>query len=394
MRLVFFRGFPGLPGRVPDRLLRHFRVRPPPGVLPGQPAPDGALQGRREELLRERVTGLTLAFGLLTPLWIGVDAWVLPRDLWQDLALLRLLASLAFLALFARLAWGPGNGAGDAAGGARRWMRLLFAIPALFHLASQHLLGSLEPAGLQVSLVQAYTFLPFVMMAGLALFPLAPGEAAELVLLVLLVQVLTLLGGGGGEALHPGLGALWLLALIGAVSATAGICQLRLMEALTRQLFHDPLTGCLSRRSLEEMLEHHFALACRTQASLSVAFLDLDHFKAINDRFGHDAGDRVLVQAAAWLRTHLRRSALVGRWGGEEFLLIFPGADRREAFQALSRIRGEGLGLRPDGVPLTASIGLAERRLDRARDWQALVDLADSRMYIAKQGGRNRLVVA
>lgn len=375
-----------LQGRLPDRWLA--------GSFSPMTPPETGLWGWRDRLMRQRVGCFALVFAVLTPCWIGVDAWMLPAPEWQLLGGLRLVASLAFFALFAAgVRERDAPLAGHEGGG---WWRVLclFAIPSLFHLASQPLLAGFQSSGPESGLIQAYTFLPFVLMTGLALFPLRLGEAMALGFLVVLVQCLSLSPAGPGGGLYAGLGTLWLLLLVGSVALLASVWQLRLMAALTRQMFHDPLTGSLSRASLEEMLAHHFALAMRTGAPLSVAFLDLDHFKAINDQFGHDAGDQVLLQAAGRLQSHLRRSALVGRWGGEEFLVVLPGADRGQAFQALSRILGEGLGMRPDGVALTASVGLAERRLDGAGDWRQLVECADSRMYIAKKGGRNRIVAA
>jgi diguanylate cyclase (GGDEF)-like protein len=80
------------------------------------------------------------------------------------------------------------------------------------------------------------------------------------------------------------------------------------------------------------------------------------------------------------------------RWGGEEFVLIMPNTFCKEAIMAIERLRTNGFGMRPDVKPMTASIGIAERTEDHADDWKALVDIADQRMYAAKQGGKNRSV--
>jgi diguanylate cyclase (GGDEF)-like protein len=122
--------------------------------------------------------------------------------------------------------------------------------------------------------------------------------------------------------------------------------------------------------------------------------MDLDHFKQINDRFGHDAGDNVLVSTSAAIRSELRTGDILIRWGGEEFVLILPNNTGLQACQALERLRKSGLGLRPDGTPVTASIGVAERITDNAQTWQDLVEKADTRMYQAKQGGRNRVIAS
>jgi diguanylate cyclase (GGDEF)-like protein len=83
---------------------------------------------------------------------------------------------------------------------------------------------------------------------------------------------------------------------------------------------------------------------------------------------------------------------MLTRWGGEEFLLIMPNTTAPMACKALTRVRAQGFGTRPDGTPMTASIGVAERMRDGAEDWRQLVEFADKRMYTAKQGGRDRVV--
>nr|WP_282099962.1 GGDEF domain-containing protein [Thauera aromatica] len=155
----------------------------------------------------------------------------------------------------------------------------------------------------------------------------------------------------------------------------------------------DPLTGAFSRRSGAEALELMFRLAMMAGKPLTVMFLDLDRFKAINDGYGHDAGDEALRTLVEHLRRTLRRGDVLVRWGGEEFLVILPEMPADQLPSFLARLREGGLGLRPDGGALSASIGIAERLADGADDWQKLVSIADQRMYAAKQGGRDRAVL-
>jgi diguanylate cyclase (GGDEF)-like protein len=162
------------------------------------------------------------------------------------------------------------------------------------------------------------------------------------------------------------------------------------IAALTDRSAHDQLTGLLTREFGAELLEAQFRIAERDDAPLAVLFVDLDRFKAVNDRFGHEAGDRVLRAAAAALLASFRRQEAVMRWGGEEFLVLLPNTDEAGAGKAIARLARRGLGQRPDGTAQTASIGLAERRRERAADWLGLVKAADQRMYLAKQAGRNR----
>lgn len=149
------------------------------------------------------------------------------------------------------------------------------------------------------------------------------------------------------------------------------------------------MTGALNRKFGEQLLDLQFATAARSGRPLSLFFVDIDNFKSVNDQFGHESGDARLQRVAQSLRENLRRQDIVIRWGGDEFLVALPETDSANAEAAIVRIGGAGLGPRPDGVPQTASIGIAERVLDGADDWATLVDRADKRMYAAKHAGRN-----
>jgi diguanylate cyclase (GGDEF)-like protein len=126
---------------------------------------------------------------------------------------------------------------------------------------------------------------------------------------------------------------------------------------------------------------------------MAVAFFDLDKFKSINDTFGHEEGDKALKTLADKLREGLRRGDILVRWGGEEFVAILTDTNPEGAKIMLERLRVAGFGVRPDGAPLTASIGVAERTADNVSDWPQLIELADQRMYEAKRTGRDRAVL-
>ena len=186
-------------------------------------------------------------------------------------------------------------------------------------------------------------------------------------------------------------GGFWLLILIAGVTSLASASQLAFMITLVRQAIHDPLTGVFSRGSGKEILNMQWAAAQRSQQPLTLAFIDLDYFKSINDSFGHRAGDRTLRDFAMQLSTNLRDSDSLLRWGGEEFVLVMPNTSLEQAQLAIQRMQRSGLGLRPDGTPLTASIGLSERIEDKSQDLQQLLAIADKRMYLAKGTGRNQI---
>jgi diguanylate cyclase (GGDEF)-like protein len=344
------------------------------------------LARRRAILIVNRVRLFAFLFAALTPLWSIVDYFAFPFPLWRELALMRLAASVAFACLVFCY-----RSNGDLFN-AYRAIALLFAIPTVFYVASHTLLTFYQLSGISAALGSGYAFLPFVLLAGLAIFPMTLLETVVVASPILICQ-----GVSGymrwAEMDWPSFaGAFWLLLLIAGVAGVAGACQLAFMIALVRQAIRDQLTGAFSRSSGVELLDLHFTNACRANSAFAVAFFDLDRFKQINDQFGHESGDRALVAMTDSVSRHMRHGDALVRWGGEEFALLMPGATLEQAGLAIERVRKEGFGTRPEGEPLTASIGIAERRADGAAQWKDLVELADQRMYRAKQGGRDRVV--
>ncbi|AOV16490.1 hypothetical protein BJI67_04860 [Acidihalobacter aeolianus] len=156
----------------------------------------------------------------------------------------------------------------------------------------------------------------------------------------------------------------------------------------------DSLTALPNRRAIDERLEEEVARVRRSGGDFSIALVDVDHFKQINDRYGHASGDRALQIIARLLSVQLRRSDVVGRWGGEEFLFLFPGASAETAREVVDRVR-RGLCEAPthfkgERVSLSASFGIAtwEGEADTSA---ALMQRADEALYAAKQAGRNAL---
>jgi diguanylate cyclase (GGDEF)-like protein len=340
----------------------------------------------RMSVIISRVRTVAALFAVLTPLWIAVDVLVFPWPLWFVLALARLAASAGFAAL----AWSC-----DGKGGAReayRSLAFLFGIPVSFFILSHSLLSYYEMQGVSDAVATGYTFLPFVMVAGLAIFPLTALEGLSLAMPVVAVEAGIPLLRLDQLSWSTHLGAIWLLLLIAVVSTLAGMSQLGFMMALVRQATRDRLTGCFTRASGEELLDIQFNIAARNGTPLTVVFIDLDDFKPVNDIHGHEAGDRVLAAAAGAMRNTLRGGDILIRWGGEEFVLLLPNTDGTAAISLLERLRAAGLGVRPDGVPVTASFGLADRLADGCADGRELLELADQRMYAAKQAGKNVVV--
>jgi len=194
--------------------------------------------------------------------------------------------------------------------------------------------------------------------------------------------------------------------------------QLDLVNALQQELvelsLRDPLTGLHNRRHLDEALNVALANADRTGRPVSMLIIDADHFKAVNDRHGHQVGDATLVALAALLRAGVRTGDTIARFGGEEFVVLMPGADRREARrraeqlcaacqEEMGNIEGaESTGVEshrldvvtssaPQPAPVTVSIGLGVYPED-ASTADALLAAADRALYLAKKNGRNQVV--
>lgn len=165
-------------------------------------------------------------------------------------------------------------------------------------------------------------------------------------------------------------------------------------ERLQRLALTDALTELPNRRSAVERLEQEWALAQRGERMLSCMMVDIDHFKAINDKLGHQAGDEVLKSVAQALRHSARTQDLVCRYGGEEFVVICPDTDLKAAAQCAERLRQKvsELDHQGRGFALTISVGVAERRPDMG-SVDALLARADACLYAAKEAGRNRVVV-
>jgi diguanylate cyclase (GGDEF)-like protein len=172
----------------------------------------------------------------------------------------------------------------------------------------------------------------------------------------------------------------------------------RMRAALVERADRDPLTGLLSRRRFDELLLAEYERCVRTRASFAVLLIDLDHFKRVNDDHGHAEGDRVLQAAATGLAGAVRSIDHAGRYGGEEFAVLLPGAEAGPAGAVAERVRQAvrtatlGLAGRADGV--TASIGVAAWSPVSAVEPSALLGLADKALYEAKRSGRDRVVPA
>ncbi len=173
------------------------------------------------------------------------------------------------------------------------------------------------------------------------------------------------------------------------------LSNLALRRSLEQQSLRDPLTNLFNRRYFNEQLAIEFERANRSRTPLAVQMVDIDHFKRINDRFGHEAGDRVLRMVSDILGQNARSGDIVCRWGGEEFLVLMPGSNAATAKRRADEIRArindqiEIVG----GTRVSVSIGVASYP-EHASDPDGLIDVSDRALYAAKGAGRNRVTVA
>ncbi len=349
---------------------------------------DLTAEERREQqrVLRERLASMAwiVAIGVLA--WIPVDLQTLSTPAASHVLSLRLILAI-LLILIARMQRSE-----------RCW-------PPVFTLAAFIALQALGFAWMEANIPAdappllriGYGLFPFVVAAQIAVFPLP--LLVSLMLSLPALGLLLLPAWQGPFAPEMSLyGGVWLLLLIVLISACAGMSQLSLLLDLLRarnDAAHDGLTGLANRRSAMARLDADIAQAHRHGQPLSLLTLDLDHFKRINDAYGHAAGDRVLTEFATVLRESLRLGDVGARIGGEEFIALLPQTDALAALQVAERIREQCEARRiasDEGAEIrfTISIGLSE--LAPYEDAAHLLARADRALYRAKNSGRNRVV--
>jgi diguanylate cyclase (GGDEF)-like protein len=182
---------------------------------------------------------------------------------------------------------------------------------------------------------------------------------------------------------------------IAVAQAVPVLANLRNLALAEHRAATDPLTKLPNARSVQETLVRLVAQSQRTGSPLSAVVIDLDHFKALNDRHGHQVGDEVLEAFGATLRRGVRVSDFAGRWGGEEFVVLLPDTDLEGALKAAETMRAsfEAMQIAAAPVQITASLGVATLP-DHADDGPSLIRVADRALYAAKEAGRNRVMAA
>jgi diguanylate cyclase (GGDEF)-like protein len=344
-------------------------------------------QAQRASLIAHRVHSFAFIFALLVPLWAVLDFIFLPFDIALDLLWLR-LASGAVFAVLAKRSHPDEQNPQVFETYVHLWV--LMFVPSLFFILTQPMLQGVRLDGWSAAMVNLYGLLPYVVMAALSIFPLTLREFGALSIPLAVLNTWALWPAEGTLATH--LTELWLMWLIIGTSFFSSFQQMRTMNAQVRRASFDPLTGVMTRRAGVDTIDLMFRATGLQESPMSLLFIDIDHFKSVNDTYGHEAGDQVLIQMAEKLKESIRKGDGLFRWGGEEFVVVLPHTDCSSAHTVIERIYEHGLGERPDGTALTASMGLSEVIADGCLGWKCLVEKADERLYEAKTSGRARCI--
>lgn len=168
------------------------------------------------------------------------------------------------------------------------------------------------------------------------------------------------------------------------------------LEFISQAAYQDFLTGALNRRGLDEAIEREFSRADKHNTSISISLIDIDHFKKINDKLGHIAGDGALSHLAKIVKDVLRNTDVLARFGGEEFLILLPGSEQEDAVKVISGVQRSLTKnfflYEKEKVLITFSAGVAERMI--SEKFESVLSRADAALYIAKKTGRNKVVGA
>jgi diguanylate cyclase (GGDEF)-like protein len=350
-----------------------------------------ALQQRRIAVIRSRLRFLMTLMAIGLPLWSVLELYIFPHELWLSLLEARILAglSLGVFVLFGDKLLHKGIG--------KLWhiylqLAIVFVVPTLFYVFCVRLPGSMfADTPFALAIANTYWLMPLVIMSFLGFFPLTIIESATIITPFLTAYYMTT-PAPNASLWSSDIGMMWVIALLAVTSIVICVSQLHMLVQLVSYSSYDLLTNCLERRSGEEVVKILWHYSIRKNTNLAIAFVDLDHFKQVNDRFGHQAGDKVLAHTAERMKKLLRRSDSIIRWGGEEFLVILPDANLENASKTMQRLAEKGFGALPDGTPQTVSIGVSERLSEAANDEKHLIKIADDRLYQAKESGRSRIM--
>lgn len=335
------------------------------------------LAGRRAQEITRRLFLIVFCFAICTPLWLIIDAVSLSTEDFLEIAVLRLLVS----GVFAFIAWKIKAGT---ASWSKIWISLLSLSVGLsiFHIGAAIILdGSISSP----VIARSYEFLPFILIAGLAMLPLTILESLFVAFPAAVAMVVAGMIRHGISAFET-IGDMWLFTILTIASIATSLLHFKFLDALSRQAIRDSISGAFSRASGEELIDLQFLLSARASTPLSIAYVDIENFKEKNNRIGRAKCDEILASVAKKLVSDFRKSDMVIRWGGDEMLLIMPNTKVDGAKLAIDRILAEGFE-NSIGEKVEVSAGIAERITDDVSNWVELISLAEKRSEAASSMG-------
>lgn len=345
----------------------------------------GYINEHRAILSIERVRFFSALFAVLMPLWLVIDYLVFPLELFVQIAIIRAISTIVF-SYQAR----PGKTENSLSACRVTLGIFLFNLPVTF-LSSIYFLSGVPLEGSSLLLAKIYALLPYMSVAGLGVFPLTVYEtlAYAIPLSIVAIAGWSFFDTATLAQLIP---SVWLLLLLIGLALFSATIQLQYMISLVSKPAFDPVTGALSRRSGLDALVREYQMALMHNFNFAIALFDLDNVKTIIAEYDYSTYDHAILQASEVLQEDLRHNDMLVRWGEKIFLLILPNTDSSGVRITVERIRKKGIGLLPDGKPVTVSIGVAERITDNAGNWHDLIDLVDQRRDQAKLAGKDRTV--
>jgi diguanylate cyclase (GGDEF)-like protein len=347
---------------------------------------DDDFKSSRAAQMQGRLQVLAAIYAIFGALWLFIDQRTLSEEMFLSIGFVRILMVAAFIVLaFSRTQrrslWAV-----------RIRLFLMNLIPTVFFVVCERLL---ENESSEIARL-VYGYYPFVIVVQLAVFPLTIVEGALLALAPFVgMTYLAIVNGTVTDVTT--MGEMILAMLLAALAIWAAVSQLRMLMYLYRQATRDPLTGLNNRRLLMDRLAEEEQRAKRTGQPLCLMMMDLDKFKRVNDTYGHHAGDKVLQRFAKIARAAIRATDVIGRYGGEEFVVVLPNTSAEKGLEVAERLRKqveEDVILLGDGQEISATVSIGFAEMTASEDSAVMIERADVAMYSAKETGRNRIVLA
>ena len=342
----------------------------------------------RARILYKRVRLIAIMMAVLSVLWIPLDYMALESE--QFLAVL--WVRISWIAGFLLFAFGwEGHGRSLFKGYLR-----LFLMVLLFGVSYFYLWVHVFDPAIQNDFTAGYSFLPYVAITMLAVFPLTIVEAALCILMVTLFVLAADLQANTILALPIWI-KLWFIGVISGIILWASASQLHGLMVLYREATRDMVTGLINRRLILNEVERISQNLLSGGSAGAILLADLDRFKKINDEYGHLNGDRVLRDFAEAIKGVDPALTVAGRFGGEEFLLVVEKVEREAVVEIANRLNESirqrvVIGLDGEQLRYTTSLGIAE--FVEGESQQSLLERADSALYEAKGSGRDCSILA